>query len=454
MAEYKLILPPMGEGIMEATITGWVKNEGDYIEEDETIIEIATDKVDSDVPSSISGKLLKKLKEVNDICKIGEAFAVLEIENIDENPSAATKTEISLNNDDFLTINTSINVPIIADEIKKPLLSTSELPNNNSTKNTYYSPLIKSICKKENISQSEIDLIQGTGLNGRITKEDLFSYLKNRNTIFEKKVSPIEEQIIHKSKISEDIIESCILNTPPPISDCDEIIEMDRMRKLISKNMLQSKQISAHVTSFVEADVTNIVLWRNKNKDLFFKNEGVKLTFMPIFIQAIVKAIKDFPMINISVDGDTIIKRKNINIGIATAVPNGNLIVPVIKNADQLSLSGLAKSINYLANCARTNQLKPEDTKGGTYTLSNIGSFGNLAGTPIINQPQAAIMAVGSIVKKPAVIETPQGDMIGIRHMMFISHTYDHRVIDGALGGAFAKKVSDYLEKFDPNTKF
>ena len=229
---------------------------------------------------------------------------------------------------------------------------------------------------------------------------------------------------------------------------------MDRMRKLISKNMLQSRQISAHVTSFVECDVTNLVLWRNKNKDTFLQREGVKLTFMPMFIQAIVKALKDFPLINISVDGDTIIKRKNINIGIATAVPNGNLIVPVIKNADQLSLSGLARSINDLAVRARNNQLKPEDTKGGTYTLSNIGSFGNIAGTPIINQPQVAIMAVGSIVKKPAVIETPQGDMIGIRNMMIISHTYDHRVIDGALGGAFAKKVSDYLEKFDLNTKF
>jgi 2-oxoglutarate dehydrogenase E2 component (dihydrolipoamide succinyltransferase) len=453
MAEYKLILPPMGEGIMEATITGWVKNEGDYIKEDDTIVEIATDKVDSDVPSTISGKLLKKLKEVNDICKIGEAFAILEIEDGDKNSSTATQTEISINKDTILTINKSIEVPITISELEKPLLSTSELQNNNTTKSTYYSPLIRSICKKENISQSEIELIQGTGLNGRITKEDLFSYLKNRNTNIEKKVST-EDKNSNESKISEDIIETYNLNASTHISDCDEIIEMDRMRKLISRNMLQSKQISAHVTSFVEADVTNIVLWRNKNKDSFFKNEGVKLTYMPIFIQAIVKAIKDFPMINISVDGDTIIKRKNINIGIATAVPNGNLIVPVIKNADQLSLSGLAKSINYLANCARSNQLKPEDTQGGTYTLSNIGSFGNLAGTPIINQPQAAIMAVGSIVKKPVVIETPQGDMIGIRHMMYISHTYDHRVIDGALGGAFAKKVSDYLEKFDSNTKF
>lgn len=454
MAEYKLILPPMGEGIMEATITGWVKNEGDYVEEDETIVEIATDKVDSDVPSSISGKLLKKLKEVNDICKIGEAFAILEIEDADEKSSAVSKTEISLNQDDTLTINTSINVPNITAELEKPLVSNSELHNSNASKSTYYSPLIRSICKKENISQSELDLLQGTGLNGRITKEDILSYLKSRNLSATIKVSPILEPVHNSPKVSENTSDTSILNSSPSISDGDEIIEMDRMRKIISKNMLQSRQISAHVTSFVEADVTNIVLWRNKNKDSFFKNEGVKLTFMPMFIQAIVKAIKDFPMINISVDGDRIIKRKNINIGIATAVPNGNLIVPVIKNADQLSLSGLARSINDLANRARNNQLKPEDTNCGTYTLSNIGSFGNLAGTPIINQPQVAIMAVGSIVKKPAVIETPQGDMIGIRHMMIISHTYDHRVIDGALGGAFAKKVSDYLEKFDPNTKF
>ena len=440
MAEYKLILPPRGEGIMEATITEWAKNEGDYIEEDETIVGIATDKVDSDVPSSISGKLLKKLKEVNDICKIGEAFAILEIDNTDKS-STSFKSELSLQKDDDLTITTSFTDEIITEELVKPILSNSTLQPISSTQDRFYSPLIRSICKKENISLSEIEKIQGTGLNGRITKEDLLSYLKDKNT----------QTAIEKTS---EALDSSFLSTSSSISDSDEIIEMDRMRKLISKNMLQSRQISAHVTSFVECDVTNLVLWRNKNKDTFLQREGVKLTFMPMFIQAIVKALKDFPLINISVDGDTIIKKKNINIGIATAVPNGNLIVPVIKNADQLSLSGLARSINDLAVRARNNQLKPEDTKGGTYTLSNIGSFGNIAGTPIINQPQVAIMAVGSIVKKPAVIETPQGDMIGIRNMMIISHTYDHRVIDGALGGAFAKKVSDYLEKFDLNTKF
>ncbi len=446
MAEFKLTLPPMGEGVMEATITGWVKNEGDHINEDDIIIEIATDKVDSDVPSPVSGKLIKKLKSANEICKIGEAFAILEIEGEktqEETSNSSVKEEKSViknveEQEVISTLEKPLQTSYSQEEITSPIKEKEEII---STKDKFYSPLVKSICKEENISQAELETIQGTGLGGRITKEDILSYIKNRT--LNNVTSPITE--IQQSKT---------INTPVTISSgSDEVIEMDRMRKLIAEHMIASKQTSPHVTSFVEADVTNIVLWRNKNKDIFFKKEGEKLTFMPIFVQAIVKAIKDFPMINISVNGNTIIKKKNINIGMATALPSGNLIVPVIKNADQLSLSGLAKTINDLANRARNNKLKPEDIKGGTYTITNLGSFGNIAGTPIINQPEVAIMAVGAIIKKPAVIETPQGDMIGIRHKMFLSHAYDHRVVDGALGGMFVKRVCDYLENFDINTE-
>ncbi|MDR3273261.1 MAG: 2-oxo acid dehydrogenase subunit E2 [Flavobacteriaceae bacterium] len=432
MAEYKLVLPAMGEGIMEATVTGWVKNEGDSINEDEIVIEIATDKVDSEIPSPVSGRLIRKLKNTNDICQIGEVFAILEIEG--EN------TEIDTSN---INVEKSENQIIeeekteVVSELEKPLEETiqEDVKSEVVSKELFLSPLIKSICREENISHEELVAIQGTGLGGRITKSDLMSYLKNQT----------ESSALSKEK-----------NTPKTVVSAsvgDEIIEMDRMRKLIAEHMIASKQTSVHVTSFIEADVTNIVLWRNKNKDIFLKKEGEKLTFMPVFVQAVVKAIKEFPMVNISVDGDKIIKKKNINIGMAAALPNGNLIVPVIKNADQLSLSGLAKVINDLAARARNNRLKPDEIKGGTYTITNLGSFGNLMGTPIINQPEAAILAVGAIVKKPAVIETPQGDLIGIRHKMYLSHTYDHRVIDGALGGMFVKSVCDELENFDPDTE-
>ncbi|WP_128330740.1 dihydrolipoamide acetyltransferase family protein [Apibacter sp. HY039] len=445
MAEYKMVLPPMGEGVMEATITGWVKNEGDYINEDETIIEIATDKVDSDVPSPVSGKLIKKLKDVNDTCNIGEAFAILEVEGVSSEDSLEDKS-ITPSISESETINSDQIIKETVNELEKPLTKVLQDQDDIHAKDKFYSPLVKAICKEENITTEELGNIQGSGLNGRITKEDILTYVKSRAKSSQNSISNENNSFITTESVN---------NKSYPVHACaeDEVIEMDRMRKLIAENMLNSKRISPHVTSFVEADVTNIVLWRNKYKDIFYKKEGEKLTFTPIFIQAIVKAIKDFPMINISVEGNTIIKKKNINIGMATALSDGNLIVPVIKNANQLSLSGLAKTINDLANRARKNSLKPEDVKGGTYTLSNIGSFGNIAGTPIINQPEVAIMVVGSIVKKPAVIETPQGDLIGIRHKMILSHTYDHRVIDGALGGMFVKRVSDYLENFDINTE-
>ena len=431
MSEYKLILPAMGEGIREAVITSWLKNEGDRVNEDEGIIEIATDKVDSELPSPVSGKLIRKLKNINDICQIGEAFALLDVED------SITESDASIGN-----IETTENQIIeegkeeILSELERPLQKAvdEEMRPKVSSKELFLSPLIKSICHEENISQEELETIQGTGLGGRITKSDLMSYLKNRNQTS----TPKEEKESLKTTAS---------------NNGDEIIEMDRMRKLIAENMVASKHISPHVTSFIEADVTGIVIWRNKIKDAFEKREGEKFTFMPVFVQAIAKALKDFPMVNISVDGDKIIKKKNINIGMATALPNGNLIVPVIKNADQLSLSGLAKTINDLALRARNNQLKPDEINGGTYTVTNLGSFGNLMGTPIIRQPEAAIMAIGAIVKKPAVIETPQGDLIGIRYKMYLSHTYDHRVIDGVLGGMFVKRVCDELENFDINTE-
>lgn len=439
MIKYELKLPPMGEGVMEATITGWIKNEGDFIQEDDIIVEIATDKVDSDVPSPVSGKIIKKLKNINDICKIGETFAIVEIEGDDTNALTDDKED---EKKPSIEKAEPIDKEIIT-QIEQPLLTNTVEEGIHSDKERFYSPLVKAICKEENISQAELEKIKGSGLNNRVTKDDMLLYLKNR---IEK--SPIAENIPEINTVIPDM--AIPANAQPTCSD--EVIEMDRMRKLIADHMLASKQISPHVTSFIEADVTNIVQWREKIKDSFLKKEGEKITYTPLFIQAIVKAIKDYPMINISVEGNKIIKKKNINIGVATALINGNLIVPVIKNADQLSLTGLTKATNDLAKRARNNNLKPEEIKGGTYTITNLGSFGNIAGTPIINQPEVAILAIGAIVKKPAVIETPQGDLIGIRYKMILSHTYDHRVVDGSLGGMFVKRVCDYLENFDINT--
>ena len=432
MAEHKLLLPSMGEGVMEATIIGWLFKEGDFVNEDDSVVEIATDKVDSDVPTPVSGRIVKILKEKDEVAKVGEPIAILEIEG-EEVSDIISESQV-----------------VISEEVEKEVVEVLEKPLQVSTPNILsnveglnLSPLVRSIIQEEKISEEELRQIKGRGLEGRITKEDILEFVNNRGKVEEQKPAMPQRE---ESKPA----------SPAPIittNDGDEIIQMDRMRKIIAENMLMSKQISPHVSSFIESDVTNIVKWRGKNKDAFEKREGVKLTYMPIFVRAVVKAIQDFPMINVSVDGDKIIKRKNINIGIATALPDGNLIVPVVKNANQLSLSGLAKAINDLVYKARNKKLAPQDIQGATYTISNIGTFGNLMGTPIILQPQVAILAIGAIVKKPAVLETSDGDVIAIRQKMFMSHSYDHRVVDGSLGGLFLKRVNDYLEEFDLHTE-
>lgn len=432
MAEYKLLLPSMGEGVMEATVINWLTSEGDSVNEDDSVVEIATDKVDSDVPTPVSGKIVKILKQKDEIAKVGEPIAILEI---------AGEGEVSTD---------EVKQEKIAEEPANEIITELEKPLNNTAvaigSGQFLSPLVKSIIQEENITENELSNIKGTGKEGRITKEDMLNYLKNRGQSQVISTPKIETRPVTISQPTQ-VVATTLSNNG------DEIIPMDRMRKIIAENMVKSKQVSPHVTSFIETDVTNVVKWRNKNKAILEKRDGEKLTFMPIFVRAVVKAIQDYPMINVSVDGDNIIKKKNINIGMATALPDGNLIVPVIKNADQLSLSGLAKAINDLAYRARNKKLRPEDTQGATYTISNVGSFGNLMGTPIIPQPQVAILAVGAIVKKPAVLETPDGDMIAIRNLMFMSHSYDHRVVDGSLGGLFLKRVNDYLQDWDMNTE-
>lgn len=437
MAEYKLLLPSMGEGVMEATIITWLFNEGDNVKEDDSVVEIATDKVDSDVPTPVSGKIVKILKQKDEVAKVGEAIAILEIEGEGGNTaSEEVTTEAPATTPDTETLKT----------IEAPLQATHS--NVEFSGDLYLSPLVKSIAQQENISESELKTIKGSGLEGRITKEDILGYVSNRGNQPAQQAAPVQTA----TPAAPQAVASAPVSTVP-VAAGDEIIPMDRMRKIIAENMVKAKQIAPHVTSFIETDVTNVVKWRNKHKDIFEKREGEKLTFMPIFVKAVVKAIQDFPMINVSVNGDNIIKKKNINIGMATALPDGNLIVPVIKNADQLSLSGLAKAINDLAYRARNKKLRPEDTQGATYTISNVGSFGNLMGTPIIPQPQVAILAIGAIVKKPAVLETKDGDVIAIRQLMFMSHSYDHRVVDGSLGGMMLKHVHDYLQNWDLNTE-
>ena len=438
MAEYKLLLPSMGEGVMEATVITWLFNEGDQVKEDDSVVEIATDKVDSDVPTPVSGKIVKILKQKDEVAKVGEAIAILEIEGEGGN-TASEEVKTETTTPDAATIQA----------IEEPLNATAT-SHVEFSGDLYLSPLVKSIAQQENISESELKTIKGSGLEGRITKEDILAHVANRGS---QPQQAVQQQATPAQATA----------TPPAVTSApattintaagDEIIPMDRMRKIIAENMVKAKHIAPHVTSFIETDVTNVVKWRAKNKDMFEKREGEKLTFMPIFVKAIVKAIQDFPMINVSINGDNIIKKKNINIGMATALPDGNLIVPVIKNADQLSLSGLAKAINDLAYRARNKKLRPEDTQGATYTISNVGSFGNLMGTPIIPQPQVAIMAIGAIVKKPAVLETKDGDVIAIRQLMFMSHSYDHRVVDGSLGGMMLKHVHDYLQNWDLNTE-
>lgn len=443
MARYNLLLPAMGESVSEATIVSWVKQPGDIVHVDDTIVEIATDKVDSEVPSPVAGKLIEQRFNKDQVVQVGEVLAVLEIDNEEE--ALATHSQVAAET----AFEENIS-PLESSEIPgMQQLAREDFGDERTAleeSNRFYSPLVRNIAQEEGISSTELESIQGSGLDGRVTKQDLLDYLAQRNDPNnEKKPEPASSQT-QSSQV--------ILSTEPvaaSVSGKDEIIEMDRMRRLIAEHMVHSVQTAPHVCSFVEADVTNLVQWRNKVKDSFQKRENEKLTFTPIFIEAVVKAIKDFPMINISVKGTQIIKKHDINIGMATALPNGNLIVPVIKNAKDLSLVGITRSVNDLAQRARSNKLKPDDTQGGTFTLTNIGSFGNVMGTPIINQPQVAILAVGTITKKPAVIETEFGDVIAIRHMMFLSLSYDHRVVDGALGGMFVRRVADYLEKWDVN---
>jgi len=426
MALIDIFLPAMGEGVIEATITQILLKEGDEVEEDDSILEIATDKVDSEIPAPEKGVIANILVKEGDLVKVGQLIAKIEIEGKADDILEFDKKEKEPNKE---IISTDI---LEKDNSDKEIINKiSELQNNNKS-NLFLSPLVKSMVSKEQISLEELEQIKGTGFNNRITKDDILAYLSER-----------KKEDFSLSQFNTEVSEEIVSDSG------DEIIEMDRMRKLIAEHMLNSVKTAPHVSSFIEADVTAIVNWRNRNKDAFLEREGEKLTYMPIFVEAMAKAVKDFPMINISVKGDYIIKKKNINIGMATALPSGNLIVPVIKNADQKDRVGLAKIINDLANRSRNNKLQPDEIQGSTITITNIGSFGNMAGTPIINQPNVAILSVGAILKKPAVIETSEGDAIAIRHKMILSLAYDHRVVDGALGGMFLKRVSEYLENFN-----
>lgn len=428
MSEFKIVMPKLGESIQEGTITKWFVKEGDQVEEDDVLFEVATDKVDSEIPSPVDGVVAKILFPENSLVPVGEVLAIINM------GGEAAVTEESVADDSLENKNTgTTEIPT-----EKP---ENEKENIRDRSNRFYSPLVKTIAREENISFDELEQIKGSGANGRVQKKDILNYIEEKKkgvtTPTIDKVSPKETE----------------RKTPPPVSigANDQIIEMDRVRKLIAEHMVMSKQVSPHVTSVVEADVTEIVFWRNKNKDLFQQKYGEKITYMPIFTEAVAAAIAEFPLLNSSVDGDKIIVKKDINIGIAVAKPDGNLIVPVIKNAEQKNLVGLTKELNRLANAARTNKLGVEEIQGGTFTITNFGTFRNLIGTPIINQPQVAILATGSIEKKPAVMETPTGDAIVIRHKMFLSLSYDHRIIDGALGGAFLRRIADILEQFDIN---
>jgi 2-oxoglutarate dehydrogenase E2 component (dihydrolipoamide succinyltransferase) len=427
MAKIELLMPKMGESIIEATILKWNKKVGEKIGQDETLLEVATDKVDSEVPSPVDGVVAEILFPESAVVAVGKVIAIIETEG---EASADNPVESAV----------AVAAPEARESVPfvEKVAAAAETVQTITSKSgdRFYSPLVRNIAKEEHITQAELDHIAGSGAEGRVTKKDILQYVDQRN-----QSSPAVQQGQTQS--------TPVTSVPTFSSGATEIIEMDRMRKLIADHMVMSKQTSPHVTSFVEADVTNMVKWREKNKDAFAKKYGEKITFTPIFIEAVVKAIKDFPLVNVSVEGTKIIVKKSINIGMAAALPSGNLIVPVIKNADFLNLAGLTKSVNDLAGRARQNKLKPEEIQDGTFTLTNVGTFGNLMGTPIINQPQAAILATGAIVKKPAVLETEQGDVIAIRHMMFLSLSYDHRIVDGSLGGAFLKRISDYLEAFN-----
>lgn len=452
MAQIEIRLPKMGESVTEATITNWLKNVGDTIDMDEPLVEVATDKVDNELPSEAAGVLVKQLFQKDEVAQVGDVIAIISTDgdapaDTSDAPAAAKEA------------------PAVAAAITAEVIAHASNGNGNGTltktgpSGKFYSPLVRNIAAKEGVAMSELETISGSGQSGRVTKKDILDYISS-----DRSVAPAAAPVAAQTTVEAS---PATINTPKAapaasgflanikepvvtVGPDDEIMEMDRMRKLIADHMIMSTHVSPHVTSYVEADVTNIVNWRNKVKKDFHAREGENITFTPIFIEAVVKAIKDFPMINISVSGTQIIKRKHINVGMATALPSGNLIVPVIKDADRMNLTGITKSVNELANKARNNKLSPEDIQGGTYTVTNVGTFGNVMGTPIINQPQVAILALGAIRKVPAVIETPEGDFIGIRHKMFLSHSYDHRVVDGALGGQFVRRVGDYLEQFDP----
>jgi len=483
MARVEMTMPKMGESIMEGTVLKWLKQVGDAIEQDESVLEVATDKVDTEVPALHAGTLAEILVQEGQVVAVGAPIARIETaagaaptppENPDELEEASAQPPLAGPD------NSPLLQPAPAGDESVPYLPSPNAPATMPPANEahpvlpgrFYSPLVLSIAREEGISMSDLERLPGTGQDGRVTKKDILDHVAaGKPSLVPTPAAPAPQPApAPATPAAPAPPQPAAAPTPAPapkpaapapaaatkpapsVSGGQELVEMDRMRKMIAQRMVDSKRISPHVTSFVEADVTELVNWRNKNKDAYKKREGENLTFTPIFIQAVARAIQDFPNINVSVEGDYIIKKKDINIGVAVALPSGNLIVPVIHNADQLNLNGLSKKMNDLANRARQNKLKPEDLAGGTYTLSNVGSFGNVMGTPIIMQPQVAIMAVGAIKKKPAVIETPQGDLIGIRHFMFLSHSYDHRVVDGSLGGLFVRKVADYLEQFDPNT--
>ena len=436
MAKFELKLPKMGESVAEATITSWLKQVGDTIELDEAVVEIATDKVDSEVPSEVEGTLVEILFEQDTVVAVGQTIAIIETDGNEETPTH--------------TLEEKEEIVEQVEQVQQTIEAASLIKNTPITKTSdsgkFFSPLVRKIAETEGLSMEQLDMVPGTGKDGRVTKNDILSFIEGRNNLQPSKISE-SENIISETK---DVVKPISVS----VNGEDEIIEMTRMGKLVSKHMVASVQTSAHVQSFIEIDVTNIVKWRAKVKDAYFIREGEKLTFTPILMHAVAATIKKFPMINIAVQGDTIIKKKNINLGMAAALPDGNLIVPVIKNADQLNLVGMTRQVNDLAIRARNNQLKPDEIQNGTYTVTNVGSFGSVMGTPIINQPQVAILALGAIRKVPAVIETSEGDFIGIRQKMFVSHSYDHRVVNGALGGMFIKTLKETIEAWDLNQEF
>ncbi|HEX8327428.1 MAG TPA: dihydrolipoamide acetyltransferase family protein [Hymenobacter sp.] len=473
MARVEMTMPKMGESIMEGTVLKWLKQVGDTIEQDESVLEVATDKVDTEVPAIHAGVLQEILVQEGQVVAVGAPIAIMETDKASAGapaaapvaPQAATAPSSNGVRPDAGVA----EVPYLPEAGASQAAQQALAQGAVHQPGRFLSPLVLSIAREEGVSMADLEYLPGTGKEGRVTKKDILDYVANGKPALTggapaavaAPASAAQPQATATPPAPAETPSPQAAKAPSPqtaskpapsVSGGQELIEMDRMRKMIAQRMVDSKRISPHVTSFVEADVTELVTWRNKHKDAYKKREGENLTFTPIFVQAVARAIQDFPMINVSVDGDYIIKKRDINIGVAVALPSGNLIVPVIHNADQLNLNGLSKRVNDLATRARANKLKPEDLEGGTYTLSNVGSFGNVMGTPIIMQPQVAIMAVGAIKKKPAVIETPQGDLIGVRHFMFLSHSYDHRVVDGSLGGMFVRKVADYLEQFDPNT--